>query len=443
MTNSQRSDCCIADPSNFVLFLLLLLVSLAVRNMSVLASMGAADEAAHYNSVLLAFRNYRNGFASELDRRRSHFARLPASVQKRLPVSAGAARIAALEAAADANQKFFDELVAAQDAEAFGMRCSASSGSVAEARLPVAQVHPLAASKVRSTLAQLCRDWSSEGAIERAACYGPVLAELLARLPPRAESSDSIPPRVLVPGCGTGRLVFDAVCAGYAAQGSEFSLQMLFASNLVLNGSDKAGQWTVHPWIHDPSNHATAVDMLRGVAIPDVCPASALASVGNAAGVFAGGDKGCGGVFLGDFSMAGGDFLSAYAGAEHEGAWDAILSVFFLDTAPIVTDYLDVMRHTLRPGGLLINLGPLLYHWQAPDDGEKERDERYERSVELPYDDVRAAIASSGFRVIKEVRGLDMTYAANCRSLQRTVFSAVLTVCERYDGSKTDTVPEM
>jgi len=41
--------------------------------------------------------------------------------------------------------------------------------------------------------------------------------------------------RVLFPGCGLGRIVFDFACAGYGAQGNEFSYHMLLASNFILN----------------------------------------------------------------------------------------------------------------------------------------------------------------------------------------------------------------
>ena len=221
---------------------------------------------------------------------------------------------------------------------------------------------------------------------------------------------------MLVPGCGTGRLAFDACLAGYTAQGSDFSLQMLFASNMMLNTGAAAGEWTIHPFIHDSSNHLTAADMLRGVAVPDVAPGAAFAAARPHGA---------------DFSMAGGDFASTFARPSQRGAWDAILSVFFLDTAPVLHEYLDAMHHALRPGGVLINFGPLLWHWQAAADDGGCDDDRHERSLELPYEDVAAALAATGFRVVKEVRGLETTYAANSKSMQRTVFSCVLTVCER------------
>lgn len=37
--------------------------------------------------------------------------------------------------------------------------------------------------KVRTTLKQIVRDWSDEGAVERNACYQPVIDEILRRFP--------------------------------------------------------------------------------------------------------------------------------------------------------------------------------------------------------------------------------------------------------------------
>ena len=42
---------------------------------------------------------------------------------------------------------------------------------------------------------------------------------------------------ILVPGAGLGRLSYELASRGYACQGNEFSLFMLFASNFVLNKS--------------------------------------------------------------------------------------------------------------------------------------------------------------------------------------------------------------
>ena len=43
--------------------------------------------------------------------------------------------------------------------------------------------------------------------------------------------------------------------------------------------------------------------------------------------------------------------------------------------------YIEVINRVLRPGGVWINLGPLLYHWVA--DSEGNDDERYKQSIEV------------------------------------------------------------
>jgi len=53
------------------------------------------------------------------------------------------------------------------------------------------------ANKLSGTVHAVCRDWSSEGAPERAQAYGPLLAGLRSSLPKGS--------RVLVPGSGLGR----------------------------------------------------------------------------------------------------------------------------------------------------------------------------------------------------------------------------------------------
>ena len=41
--------------------------------------------------------------------------------------------------------------------------------------------------------------------------------------------------RILVPGAGLGRLAIEIASFGYSVQGNEFSYQMLFTSNYILN----------------------------------------------------------------------------------------------------------------------------------------------------------------------------------------------------------------
>ena len=64
-------------------------------------------------------------------------------------------------------------------------------------------------------------------------------------------------------------------------------------------------------------------------------------------------------------SMSASDFLLLYGSEEQKDGFDAVATVFFLDTAPNVIRYLEVIRNCLRPGGLLINVGPLLWHFEG------------------------------------------------------------------------------
>jgi len=72
--------------------------------------------------------------------------------------------------------------------------------------------------KARSTIRQFYRDWTEEGAAEREACYGPVMRAMERE---RTRLPDSGPLKVLVPGAGLGRLVFELCRSGYVAEGNE------------------------------------------------------------------------------------------------------------------------------------------------------------------------------------------------------------------------------
>lgn len=47
------------------------------------------------------------------------------------------------------------------------------------------------------------------------------------------------------------------------------------------------------------------------------------------------------------------------------GQWDAVLTCFFIDTAQNIVTYIETIATLLREGGVWINLGPLLYHFEV------------------------------------------------------------------------------
>ncbi|KAH8698899.1 N2227-like protein-domain-containing protein [Talaromyces proteolyticus] len=211
--------------------------------------------------------------------------------------------------------------------------------------------------KAHSTIRQFYRDWSEEGKREREVCYNPVLAVLNLKfgdLPNRPRSDI----RVLVPGAGLGRLVFDICAAGYTAEGNEISYHQLLASSWILNHSRGTRQHALYPFALQFSNILSRKQQLQKVMIPDVHPASAmhLSQIDdNNIPSF------------GNMSMSAADFIPLYSQEAQKEAFDAIATVFFIDTSPNLIRYIETIKNCLKPGGRWINVGPLLWHFGTSD----------------------------------------------------------------------------
>ncbi|KAI9783114.1 MAG: hypothetical protein M1839_004283 [Geoglossum umbratile] len=205
--------------------------------------------------------------------------------------------------------------------------------------------------KARTTVRQLYRDWSAEGAAERQVCYDPILTALSSEFPDHPNRGAI---KVLIPGAGLGRLVFEVCRAGYTAEGNEISYHQLLASSFILNHTTGAHTLPLYPWAFSFSNHISRENQLQCVLVPDVHPGTVLqeASEGQETHAFQ------------RIGMATGDFTVIYNDAEHAGAYDAVATVFFIDTAPNILQYIETIHHCLKPGGIWINLGPLLWHFE-------------------------------------------------------------------------------
>lgn len=241
--------------------------------------------------------------------------------------------------------------------------------------------------KVRSTLKQIARDWSIEGQAEREDSYQPIIDAITKWKPISGEDSDIT---ILVPGCGLGRLAWELARLGYCCQGNEFSFYMLFTSNFIINrcGSyDECDdgdyhQYTIHPFIDNRNNNLRWQDAMKPVKFPDVNPASLP--------------------YQDRFSMTAGDFLEVY---QAEGSWDCIATCFFIDTAHNIVEYIERIYKILKPGGMWVNFGPLLYHYSG-----------ISTSIELSLEEVMEIIKKVGFN-IKEERRKTTTYTCNSSSM--------------------------
>ncbi|KAH6644682.1 methyltransferas-like protein [Boeremia exigua] len=293
--------------------------------------------------------------------------------------------------------------------------------------------------KARSCINQFYRDWSAAGNVERERCFGPVLkaldAEYKTRLisTPGLERSDL---RVLVPGAGLGRSVFDICQAGFSVEGNEISYHELMASSLVLNHIKKADQFTIAPFALGCSNHLSRSDQFQTFSVPDIHPGTILAT-GQSSKVPV--DE--------RMSMATGDFCVLYSSPDHEGTFDVVATVFFIDTAPNIMRYIETVRNCLKPGGIWVNLGPLLWH-QAPRGPGRATDteEEYEHthvhdagigdpgSIELTNDEVMALVEHMGLKIERQETSTPETgYISNPRSMLQNTYRPVFWVARKLE----------
>ncbi|GJN89932.1 hypothetical protein Rhopal_002921-T1 [Rhodotorula paludigena] len=212
--------------------------------------------------------------------------------------------------------------------------------------------------RVVETLKHFVRDWADEGKAERDALFPPILQAL------DAEFSGKAGRRVLVPGCGLGRLAYEI-----ALQDSHY---MNLGAQFIFNRTHSANQHMLAPWLHGFSHQRTPQELLRRVTFPDIKPEM---------------DKV-------DLKLTPGNFLEIGRKSE---AYDAIVTLFFIDTAQNMLAYFETILFALKPGGIWINEGPLLY-WGNP-------------TMELPLEYVIRAAEALGFQIErrKALKGVEYT----------------------------------
>lgn len=225
-------------------------------------------------------------------------------------------------------------------------------------------------SKAHSTIRQFYRDWSAEGyALEVKPLLDTILFDLeqycTSHTKEREVQSRPQPPSLLLPGAGLGRLLFDLCLRGYNVTGNEISYHQLLASNFILNCTQHADQYPIYPFAHTFTNVVSRANQLRRHTIPDVHPGIAMSAKLDA------------GHSVGEMNMTAGDFVLSYSTPESEETFDGVVSVFFIDTAPNLIRYIDTVRNCLKKGGVWINIGPLLWHFddRAPGGGGDDDDD--------------------------------------------------------------------
>lgn len=324
-------------------------------------------------------------------RRRQTFYALPSAHWQMLaePPFSILDQFSKVDDAIDVNAEIADAIVAV-GLESFGLAANPDKDD------PMQYWHDKAntsdVNKAHSTIRQFYRDWSEEGRAEREVCYDPVLRDLHNEFQSRRDAGEEI--RVLVPGAGLGRLVFDVCMAGYSAEGNEISYHQLLSSSWILNSTNGPRQHALFPFALHFSNLKSREQQLKRVLIPDVHPGTAMQEAAASEGRQP----------LGSMSMSASDFVVLYSQPDQHEAFHAVATVFFIDTAPNLIRYIEAIRNSLKPEGLWINVGPLLWHFE---DGHARKDSTDEDatgigepgSVELTEEEVLQLIERMGFHI--------------------------------------------
>lgn len=98
-------------------------------------------------------------------------------------------------------------------------------------------------------------------------------------------------------------------------------------------------------------------------------------------------------------------FIEVYSSPTESQKWDVVATCFFIDTARNFIRYLEVFNHLLPLGGLWINLGPLLWHYEGgsgsgSDDNEsKKKLLEDDISIELTLEEVLDCTRRMGFEI--------------------------------------------
>ncbi|KAJ5091190.1 hypothetical protein NUU61_006060 [Penicillium alfredii] len=341
-----------------------------------------------------SFRQYRRtAHMNTTHRRRQAFYALPSAHWQMLaePPFSILDNLNKVDDAIDTNAEIADAIVAV-GLDSFGLSANPDQDD------PCKYWHGTATAgdvnKAHSTIRQFYRDWSSEGEAERAVCYDPVLQDLRNEFQTRRDSGEQV--RVLVPGAGLGRLVFEICRAGFAAEGNEISYHQLLASSWVLNHTEGPGQHALHPFALHFSNLHSRTQQLQQVQIPDVHPGFAMQQAAESGP----------GQGFGTMSMSAADFVVLYTQPTNHETFDAVATVFFIDTAPNLIRYIEAIRNCLKPNGLWINVGPLLWHFE---DGNPHRSTEGPETegagigepgnVEFTEDEVLCLVERMGFRI--------------------------------------------
>ncbi|EGW30970.1 uncharacterized protein SPAPADRAFT_142865 [Spathaspora passalidarum NRRL Y-27907] len=194
--------------------------------------------------------------------------------------------------------------------------------------------------RVIEALSHYVRDWSSLDRLsdELQPIFNYINKQLSGIIPEEEKSSTCI----IVPGSGLGRIAHEIGKLGYGSVHSvEYSGLMTSFVDFNYNSSTEH-IYNVHPYIHQNSNFYSTESQLRSIKLSSpLCPKPYSLHLHNS------------------------DFLEFSIPEVEKYTNVVVVSVYFLDTAENLMDYLDTIQRltTNKPikTGYWINVGPLKY----------------------------------------------------------------------------------
>ncbi|OCH90566.1 N2227-domain-containing protein [Obba rivulosa] len=263
-------------------------------------------------------------------------------------------------------------------------------------------------SRVRESLKHFVRDWSDEGKEEREVIFGPILEVLKC-----VHSTERETTRVLVPGCGLGRLAWEISELGFDTTANELSSFMNLAFRFLLSEltTHTPYQHVIQPYSSWFSHQRTNASLFRTVPFPDVVPRCSDS-----------------------LHLLPGDFLTLPSPPPSQSGdspgYDFIVTLFFLDTSLNAIATLERIYALLRPGGAWINLGPLLWTGGA------------QAALELSLEEVLNLAEMAGFHFesqaqpgVDEERGktVECEYTRDRMAMMRWIYKAEFWVARKTE----------
>lgn len=243
-------------------------------------------------------------------------------------------------------------------------------------------------SRVTDALKHMVRDWASEGHNERNATFSYILEALQSSM---LEAHDTY--RILVPGAGLSGLAHEASATFLDVEvtHNEKDAYMNLAYRYVMSLMSTRKTATIHPFLDSWSHLRSRNETVRKIKIPRSMSADS------------------------DSLLIEGDFTSSFPASEH-GEYDAVATLFFIDTARNIVEYLETIYNLLKPNGTWINVGPLLYG-SAP-------------FVQLSLEEILTVAEHIGFE-FTDKREQEVLYNFNTSALYRNAYLAQYWVAKK------------